>query len=520
MRSLSKSLDRLVTPDAYPGGNSIKVRWGQLIRASAVIAEEEATLRDAGRLVSLASLGKIRGGIVTRANAFFLVREISFDQIPARFRMTRGDMKRLAVIADGLDFMTKIEREFLIPVIKGPDSLESAFGVRRSDIRLFNVKDDKKALEKRHSNGALAYLRRGETVNYKTSDDDLKGGVPAQRSQVKNRRPFWYSLQGEQAASTRIVFPEHISERYVFTLVPKSDGSVVIDKLYLFEPQAEATAQIIHAALNSLYTWYQVELRGRSQLGEGVLELKIPDYAGLLLLDPTKLAKKQKTSLIKAFADVPSPGRGPSLSELGTAARHAFDVAYLELCGFADAEAMALRLEQELRALASERTERKLSVAEAKVSRRKVTNVAASIDAYAVRLAATMEPHPDPRSFMEEGTPTETVAILGPVGGPLEVGVELFDQGEVRAGDACVARAGSIQAAQFVRGVLLVQPDLSQIEVPTAKALEKVVTDWSRDCRRWQKKFKTAVEKTLVGLDDERTRLAVEQRALRLLHAI
>jgi hypothetical protein len=106
------------------------------------------------------------------------------------------------------------------------------------------------------------------------------------------------------------------------------------------------------------------------------------------------------------------------------------------------------------------------------------------------------------------------------VEGPLDVGVELFDQGEVTAGGNCVARAGSILAAQFVRGVLLVQPDLSQVEVPTSKAIEKVVTEWQRECRRWHKKFKTTAEKTLVGLDDPRTRLAVEQRALRLLHAV
>jgi hypothetical protein len=518
--SLSKNLDRMVTPGVYPGGNKIRVRWGQLIRASATLSEEETRLVSSGSLVQFDSLGKIRGGIVTRANAFFLVHEMPFDQIPARFKMTRGDMKRLAVVADGLDFMTKIEREFLKPVIKGPESLESAFAVRRSDIRLFDVKEDKKILEKRHANGALAYIRRGETANFKTSDDDLKGGIPSQRPQVKNRKPFWYSLQGEQAANTRIVFPEHFSERYVFTLVPGSDNSVVIDKLYLFEPQEGAYAQIIHAALNSLLSWYQVELRGRSQLGEGVLELKIPDFAGLLLINPATLTEKQKTTLLKAIADVPPPGGGPSLSELGTASRHAFDLAYLKLCGFSDPEATIIRLEQELRALAGERRERKLSVAEAKVSRRKATNVAASIDAYATRLAASIEPHPDPRSFMEEGTLTEPVAILAPVEGPLEVGVELFDQGEVTAGGTCVARAGSIQAAQFVRGVLLVQPDLTQVEVPAPKFLEKVVTDWNRECRRWHKKFRTTAEKTLVGLDDPRTRLAVEQRTLRLLHAV
>jgi hypothetical protein len=210
----------------------------------------------------------------------------------------------------------------------------------------------------------------------------------------------------------------------------------------------------------------------------------------------------------------------PSLSELGTAARHAFDLAYLKLCGFENAETMLLRLEQALRALAGERSERRLSVANAKVSRRNITNVAASIDAYAARLAASLEQHPDPRTFVQEGAATGTVSILAEVDGPLDIGVELFNLGEVLAGGTCVARAGNMLAAQFVRGVLLVQPDLSQVEIPTASTLEKTVADWTRESRRWYKKFKAAAEKAQVGLEDPRTRASIEQRALRLLYAI
>jgi hypothetical protein len=64
------------------------------------------------------------------------------------------------------------------------------------------------------------------------------------------------------------------------------------------------------------------------------------------------------------------------------------------------------------------------------------------------------------------------------------------------------------------------QPDLSQVEVPTARHIEAVVADWTRASRRWQKKFNEAADKVLVGLDDPRTRISIEQRAMRLLHAI
>jgi hypothetical protein len=518
--SLSAGLDRLVTRGDYPGGHRTRVRWGQLIRASETLEGEVTRLAGTDKLARLDSLGAIRGGIVTRANAYFLVREIAFDQIPARMRVTRGDLKRFAVIADGLDHLAKIEREFLKLVIKGPESLESAFGVKRTDLRLFDVKQNKKELERRHANGALTYLRRGETVNFKTSEDDLKGGIPALRSQVRNRKPFWYSLQGEQKSETRIVFPEHIDRRYVFTLVSKDDSSVVIDKLYLFEPNEDEDAQFIHAALNSLLTWYQVELRGRSQLGEGVLELKIPDYAGLFVLNSRKITGRKRGEVLRTFAELQNPGSAPSLAELGSAARYAFDLTYLTACGFADPESAILRLEQELRALAGERSERRLSVADAKVSRRKLTNVAATIDAYAARLAASIEPHLDPRNFIDQETATESVGILAEVNGPLEVGVELFNQGEVFAGDVCVARSNSILAAHFVRGVLLVQPDVSRVDVPTPRDIERIIDEYTRASRRWHTRFEVAAERALVGIEDARTRASIQQRALRLLHAL
>ena len=99
--------------------------------------------------------------------------------------------------------------------------------------------------------------------------------------------------------------------------------------------------------------------------------------------------------------------------------------------------------------------------------------------------------------------------------GHLEVGVELFNQGEVLAGGTCVACAGTILAAQFVRGVLLIEPDVSQVEVPTPGDLVKIVDEWLHASRRWHKQFRTVSEKALVGIEDSRTRNSIEQRALK-----
>ncbi|RWA98210.1 hypothetical protein [Mesorhizobium sp.] len=429
-------------------------------------------------------------------------------------------MRRIAVVVDGLDFVCKIEREFLKPILKGPDSLETAFTVRRSQMRLFDVRESKEQLTAKSATGALAYLKRGETVPYNNSADSLKGGIPAKRSQVKNRKPYWYSLQGEGPTATkRIVLPEHHDRRYVFTIIGADDSSVIIDTLYSFAPADESEAEFTHAGMNSLLGWYQVELRGRSQHGDGVLKVKLPDYRGVLLANPATVAAKEKAAVMTAFAQLSGSGSGPSLEELGTAQRLAFDLAYLRACGFANPDKMVVLLEQELRALAGERVERKLSVADAKISRRKTTNVAASVDAYAARIASALPPYPDPRAFINAGDEVLDIVITGPVDGPIAVGTELFDLGEVTAGGNLVARAGSVTAAQIVKAVLLIDPAVTMVKMPKGNRLQRMQYEWQAAVKRWQTEFESTAEKLLTGVTDLRTREAVINSAMALMHA-
>ena len=518
--SLSTSLERLADKAIFPSSGGVAIRWGQLLRADPTVGDELTRLAGTTRLVKMGSLGRLHSGVVPRANAYFIVRELKFDQIPARMHVTRADMRRIAVVEDGRNFICKIERKFLKPILKGPDSLESAFAVRRSQDRLFDVRESKEQLTTQSATGALAYLKRGETVPYSNSPDPLKGGIPAKRSQIRNRKPYWYSLQGEDPTATiRIVLPEHHDRRYVFTLIGADDSSVIIDTLYSFEPTVQKDAAFIHAGLNSLLAWYQVELRGRVQHGEGVLKVKLPDYRGILLANPATIDPESKAAVMAAFAQLSGVGSGPSLDELGSAERLAFDIAYLKACGFANPEQAVVLLEQELRALAGERTERKLSVADAKISRRKATNVAASVDAYAARIAAAMQPYPDPRTFMNADDELVDIVVSGPIEGAIAVGGELFDLGEVTAGGNRVARAGSVTAAQIVKAVLIIEPTVSVVKLPQAARLQRLYREWQSSVKRWQTEFDVTTERLLTGVTDPRTREAVRSNAMTLMHA-
>lgn len=515
----SSLLERLSDKSAYVPG-IVSVRWGQLLRSNSSISDELAQLAAGERVAVLGSMGQLHSGVVPRANAYFIVRELPFDKIPARMNVTRADMRRIAVVIDGMDFVCRIEREFLKPILKGPDSLESAFSVRRTDLRLFDVRDSKDSLTKRAATGALAYLKRGETVSYTNSSDPLKGGIPAKRSQVKNRKPYWFTvIPEEHLAAERIVLPEHHHKRYVFTKVGLDDTSVIIDTLYSFTPNIRDDAAFIHAGLNSLLGWYQVELRGRSQHGEGVLKVKLPDYRGILLANPQTVSAADKAAVLEAFAALKGSGTGPSLDELGTPERLAFDVTYLRACGFDDGEGKLLILEQELRALAGERVERKLSVSDAKVSRRKATNVAASVDAYSAKIAALMPSYPDPRAFLIPGEAVSSIGIQARPDGPLVVGAGLFDAGEVSDGGTVVVRAGSIIGGNIVKAVLTLDPDVKQIDLPVGPRLQDVHTQWQSSVTKWHSEFEKAVERGLIGVTDARTRQAVVNSALVLLHA-
>lgn len=515
----SSLLERLADKTAYLPGR-VSVRWGQLLRSNASVSDELARLAAGERMAVLGSMGHLHSGVVPRANAYFIVRELPFDKIPARMHVTRADMRRIAVVVDGMDFVCRIEREFLKPILKGPDSLESAFSVRRSDLRLFDVRESKAELMKRAATGALTYLKRGETVSYNKSGDPLKGGIPAKRSQVKNRKPYWYTVISEEpVAAERIVLPEHHDKRFVFTKVGSDDVSVIIDTLYSFTPNSDDDAAFIHAGLNSLLGWYQVELRGRSQHGDGVLKVKLPDYRGILLANPQTVSVADKEVVLEAFAALKGAGTGPSLDELGTPERLAFDVAYLRACGFEDAEDKLLILEQELRALAGERVERRLSVSDAKVSRRKATDVTASVEAYATKVAALVLPYPDPRSYVIAGEAVTSIRILARPDGPLSVGAGLFDAGEVSDGSTMVAKAADVVGATIIKAVLTLDPDVKQVDLPVGPRLQQVYTDWQSSVTAWHSEFEKAAERTLIGVTDVRTRQAVINSALIFLHA-
>jgi hypothetical protein len=517
--STGAELKKLGTRSAYPASGRVEKRWGQILREPVEIRRLLEDSQAAELLVPLVDVAEVVSGLVTRANAYFVVRELPFEGIPARFGITKRDSKRIAVVEDGLGTLQRIERIALRPIVKGPESLVAPSEVAESDLRVFDCGDRSKTeLRQLRANGAVAYLRRGETVGYKVSEDRLKGGVPAQRSNIKNRKPYWYSLHAPKSSEFRLAVPEHFGSRFIATLIPPDEDLVVIDTLYSVRPREGVRPDVLLASLNSLLTWYQLELRGRTQHGEGVLKVKLADWDGVLVLNGARLGDVTTQALLDAFEPLRTRPTLPVAEELARPDRQTFDRAYLKLCGAPDAEGARLALERELRAGIGERHQRAHSVDEARASRPMVKRATASVDAFASRIAAQLEPFPDPRTFTEKEGET-LILIATPFEGPLRVGDDLFTQGDVFAGEDRIASAGEPLAAQFVRGVLLHDPELTAVNAPEGKELERAVALWDDAIRVWQARFDEVAKSVLGSVADDRLQIEIRTRARALLHA-
>lgn len=328
-------------------------RWGELQRAEPYIQALIAQGLQRGSLVPLRTLATVRGGVVTRANPFFLLQELPPSE--------GEEHSHLVLVRDGLGTPHRLERAWLRPALKGPEALLSPAEVADTPARLLVVEASQEQLRQQRATGVLAYLQRGETVPYKVSEDSLKGGVPAQRSNIRHRKPFWYSLAIPPASGPRLVMPEHVDRRYVASLLPEGHPAVVIDKLFVLHPRQAVYTPLLLASLNSLLTWYQLELRGRTQLGQGVLELKVADLEGLAVANPEALPEQELRALLGAFSALAHAREPVSLEAAARPERVAFDSLYLRQVGSHSPEEDRLQVERELSAVASERQQRRLA---------------------------------------------------------------------------------------------------------------------------------------------------------------
>jgi hypothetical protein len=294
---------------------------------------------------------------------------------------------------------------------------------------------------------------------------------------------------------------------------------VVIDTCYVGKCKDPEQKRFVLLGLNSLVTWYQIELRGRTQHGEGVLKVKIPDFEGILILDPSRLKPEVIDELLLLFDPVASRRTLIVNEELEQPDRIAFDTAYLKAMGIPSGklEETRLTIARELREAMAERRIRPESVAELKTQAKPQQRVSRIIDSFAARIVSKLPAYPDPRHNIQPNSSFVDVPIAS-FEGALTVGTGLFESGTVFAGSEPIAVTDFNEQARFLKAVLSIDPYLTSVEVPTTD-IKAVIKSWEQDVAAWSKQFRVAHASIVEQLTDVKLTEAIRARALELAHA-
>ena len=273
----------------YVGG-----KWGGLyLRAPDIFFR---ILEKAGdKLVRLGDVAEVRRGFTTGANDFFYLEVLPYLPVcplcgvvhedaltkeeERRYWLSDGELPQESLVAVGskLGWEGYLESSALALLLRSPTEIRS-WKVEPQDLelRVFLPSD-----LTRH---AAAYVKFGQEVEIVVGQGANKGqrivGVHLLRT-LKSRNPWWRLSTPTQPPN--LVCMMSYNDRFGFFL---NTSAFVDNRLYTIKPNEPTSLVALFYALNWPFTFLQQELLGRSNLGEGALDLKVYEVEQLLIPHP------------------------------------------------------------------------------------------------------------------------------------------------------------------------------------------------------------------------------------------
>lgn len=243
-----------------------------------------------------------------------------FPSIYDTGRGTRTGWDEMHIISNDENKSLKIEKDFLLPILKTSQELKTIAYNNKSEYNLFVCNENEKTLRAKYPN-AYKHIKKFKMVTNKT-------GI-ALPEVLKVRKPFWYSLKPEEAANIfisinpdkRLFFsfsksPLYLNQRLVAIRVKKKD------------------VEIVSALLNSIVSLLIVELNGVSR-NLGALDLNADFFkTKMKMFDPSLLADKQKENIVTKFETLSKRQIQDYENEYKQKDRIAFDEEVLKAYGF------------------------------------------------------------------------------------------------------------------------------------------------------------------------------------------
>ncbi len=243
-----------------------------------------------------------------------------FPNIYDTGRGTRTGWDKMHIISNDENKTLKIEKEFLLPILKTSQELKTIAYSNKSEYNLFVCNKDEKTLKSKYPN-AYKHIKKFETTTNKT-------GIPLPEV-LKTRKPFWYSLAPEESAN--IFISINPSQRLFFSF---SKSALYLNQRLVAIRVKKKDVEIVSALLNSIVSLLIVELNGVSR-NLGALDLNADFFkTKMKMFDPSLLTAKQKESILSKFETLNKRQIQDYENEYKQKDRIAFDESILKAYGF------------------------------------------------------------------------------------------------------------------------------------------------------------------------------------------
>lgn len=243
-----------------------------------------------------------------------------FPQTYDTGRGTRTGWDEMHIISNEENKSLKIEKEFLLPILKTSQELKSISYDNKSAYNLFVCDKDEKTLKASYPN-AYKHIKKFEKATNKT-------GI-ALPQVLKARKPFWYSLAPEKPAN--IFISINPSQRLFFSY---SEKLLYLNQRLVAIRTKETDVEILTALLNSIVSLLIVELNGVSR-NLGALDLNADFFkTKMKMFDPNLLSNKQKSAILTKFEPLSKRQIQDYDTEYKQKDRIAFDEEILKAYGF------------------------------------------------------------------------------------------------------------------------------------------------------------------------------------------
>ncbi len=244
----------------------------------------------------------------------------SFPDIYDIGRGTRTGWDKMYIISNDENKSLKIEKDFLLPILKTSQELKTIAYSNKSEYILFVCNEDEITLKAKYPN-AYKHIKKFEIVTNRT-------GV-ALPEVLKERKPFWYSLKPEEAAN--IFISINPDQRLYFSF---TKSTLFLNQRLVAIRVMKKDIEIVSALLNSIVSLLIVELNGVSR-NLGALDLNADFFkTKMKMFDPSLLNNKQKENILAKFETLSKRQIKNYENEYKQKDRIAFDEEILKAYGF------------------------------------------------------------------------------------------------------------------------------------------------------------------------------------------